>query len=50
MGGWTCSLLRRLRYLDMLRDGSMRSCMSRKRRWYLLGSFSHDCLSRDVAP
>lgn len=40
----------RLRYLDMLRDGSMRSCMSLKSRWYLLGSFSHVCLRRDTAP
>ena len=50
MGGCTCSLLMRLRYLDMLRDGSIRSCMSRNSRWYLPGNFSHVCLSRETAP
>ena len=50
MGGWTASLVMRLRYLYMLRDGSMRSSMSLKRRWYLPGSFSHVCFKRETAP
>ncbi len=50
MGGWTCSLLMRLRYFDIFREGSIKSCISRKRRWYLLGNFSQVCLSRETAP
>ncbi len=46
MGGCTLWLLRVLRYLAMLRDGSKMSWRSRKSFSYLLGSFSHVLLNR----
>lgn len=46
MGGCMLWLLRMLRYLAMFLDGSNTSCRSPKSFSYLLGSFSHELLSR----
>ena len=50
MGGWTVSELTRLRYLAILRDGSITSCKSENSLEYLEGSFSQVVRRRETDP